>query len=299
MNKYLEDFLNYLEVERRYSNETIINYRIDIEQFIKYCNENNLLNFSSITYEELRNYLQYLFKNNYSNKTISRHISSLRSYYKYLINKDIIKTNPIELLSSPKNEFRLPIYLNTIELEELMEVPNRESKIGKRDLLILEMFYSTGVRLSELVNIKINDIDFNEKSILIKGKGNKERYVYYGKQCSIYLDDYINNSRSYLLNNNINDYLFINQKGNKITQSGIEFIIKKILNNSDLNIHLTPHVLRHTFATHMLNEGADLMTVKELLGHSNISTTGIYTHVSNELLRKTYLNSHPRARKDK
>lgn len=298
MLKLLESFIEYLGVEKRYSNETVENYQIDINQFIKYCEDNNIFDIKMIQYEELRKYLEYLFDKKYSNKTISRHISSLKSFYKYLINNNIINYNPTELLSSPKFEFRLPNYLNVGELDSLINTPNRETKAGKRDVLIIEMFYSTGIRLSELVNIKITDIDFTNKSIKIKGKGNKERYVFYGLICKDYLEDYLNNSRVFYLKGN-NDYLFLSQHGKQITNSGIEFIIKKLLKDSGINIRLTPHVLRHTFATHMLNEGADLLTVKELLGHSNISTTGIYTHVSNEQLRRTYLNAHPRARKEK
>lgn len=298
MKNIINEFMNYLNIQKRYSSKTIENYKIDLDQFINYININNIFDFANIEYDDLRKYLEYLYEKNYSNKTISRHISSLKSLYRYLLNKDIVNNNPTDLLSSPKMEFRLPSYLNINDLETLISTPNRESRVGKRDVLIIEMFYSTGIRLSELVNMKIKDIDFRNKTIKIKGKGNKERYVFYGHDCSIYLDDYINNSRRYYLKD-ANDYLFINQHGKKLTQSGIEYIVKKILKESNINIHLTPHVLRHTFATHMLNEGADLMTVKELLGHSNISTTGIYTHVSNEQLRRTYLNAHPRARKEK
>lgn len=295
MNKILNEFLDYLNIEKRYSSKTIDNYQIDLNQFSTFFKEKDI---KKIEYDDLREYLEFLYNKNYSNKTISRHISSLKSFYKYLLNNNIISNNPTELLSSPKSEFRLPNYLNIEELDKLLETPNIESKVGKRDILIIEMFYATGIRLSELVSIKLKDIDFNNRMIKIKGKGNKERYVFYGTNCKKYLEDYLKNSRPFYLKEE-NDHLFLNQHGKQISQSGIEYIVKKLLNESGISVHLTPHVLRHTFATHMLNEGADLMTVKELLGHSNISTTGIYTHVSNEQLRKTYLNAHPRARKDK
>lgn len=295
MYKLLEKFLAYLEIEKRYSTETIENYQIDLKQFMMFFKEQDI---KQIEYDDLREYLEFLYNKNYSNKTISRHISSLKSFYKYLLNNDLIKNNPTELLSSPKAEFRLPNYLNVDELDKLIETPNKDSKIGKRDALIIEMFYATGIRLSELVSIKLKDIDFSNRMIKIKGKGNKERYVFYGTNCERYLKDYLKNSRPFYLKE-ASDYLFINKHGKQISNSGIEYIIKKLLKESGISAHLTPHVLRHTFATHMLNEGADLMTVKELLGHSNISTTGIYTHVSNEQLRKTYLNAHPRARKEK
>ena len=292
----IEEFLKYLSIEKKYSNKTIENYSIDLEQFTNYLKSINIYNIKDVSYEVLRKYLEYLYNNKYSNKTICRHISSIKSYYKFLINKGYLKDNPSELLNSPKMEFRLPNYLNIIDLEKIISIPNRETKIGKRDILILEMFYSTGIRLSELVNIKISDIDKSNRQIKVLGKGSKERIVFFSIKCLEYLDDYLNNSRIFLLKEN-NDYLFLNNKGKKLSTSGVEYIIRQILLKSDLSVHLTPHTLRHTFATHMLDEGADLMTVKELLGHENISTTGIYTHVSNEHLRKAYLNSHPRARK--
>ncbi len=292
----IEEFLKYLSIEKKYSNKTIENYSIDLEQFTNYLKSINIFNIKDVSYEILRKYLEYLYNNKYSNKTICRHISSIKSYYKFLINKGYLKDNPSELLNSPKMEFRLPNYLNIIDLEKILSIPNRETKIGKRDILILEMFYSTGIRLSELVNIRISDIDKSNRQIKVLGKGSKERIVFFSIKCLEYLDDYLNNSRIFLLKEN-NDYLFLNNKGKKLSTSGVEYIIRQILLKSDLSVHLTPHTLRHTFATHMLDEGADLMTVKELLGHENISTTGIYTHVSNEHLRKAYLNSHPRARK--
>jgi len=299
MQEYIDDFIEFLEIEKKYSKETTENYKIDLYLFLNYCKEYKLNKFSNITYDDLRKYLVYLSKEKkYSNKSISRHISSLHSLYNYLIDEGVIENNPMNLINSPKKEFRLPVYLTSNELEDIINTPDRTKKVGKRDVLILEMFYSTGIRLSELVNIKISDIDFINKKIKILGKGSKERYVLYGDRCKEYLEDYINNTRKYYLKEASN-YLFLNQHGKVLTTSGIEYIVKNVLKQSGTNIKLTPHVLRHTFATHMLNEGADLMTVKELLGHSDLSTTGIYTHVSNEHLRKTYLNAHPRARRGK
>ena len=292
----IEEFLKYLKIEKRYSDKTIENYQIDLEQFSLYLKDSNIFNIKDVSYNTLRKYLEYLYEKKYSNKSICRHISSIKSYYKFLINNNYIKENPSLLLNSPKMEFRLPNYLNIIDLEKILSIPDTNTKIGKRDILILEMFYSTGMRLSELVSIKLSDIDKKNRQIKVLGKGSKERIVFFTSTCLEYIEDYLNNSRPYLLKKD-NEYLFINGKGDNLSSSGVEYIIRQILRKSNLNIHLTPHTLRHTFATHMLNEGADLMTVKELLGHESISTTGIYTHVSNEHLRKTYLSSHPRARK--
>lgn len=299
MKEIINDYLSFIEIEKKYSKETVLNYRIDLEMFNDYLIDNKLSNFRTIEYEDLRKYLVFLSNcKKYSNKSIARHISSLHSFYNYLMDEGIINNNPMNLISAPKKELRLPNYLTNNELEDIENSINTNTKIGKRDALIFEMFYSTGIRLHELVNIKLSDIDFNEKKIKILGKGSKERYVLYGSKCDYLLKDYLENARISFMKEAI-DYLFLSIKGRQISTSGIEYITKKILDNSGLNIKLTPHVLRHTFATHMLNDGADLMTVKELLGHSNLSTTGIYTHVSNEHLRKEYLNAHPRARKEK
>jgi integrase/recombinase XerC len=298
MKEYIDEFIEFLEIEKHYSKETTTNYKIDLHLFLDYCNKNKFQNFGIIQYDDLRKYLFFLSNDKkYSNKSISRHISSLHSLYNFLIDERVIDNNIMNLVNSPKKEIRLPIYLTSNEIEKVISIPNTDTIEGKRDILILEMFYSTGIRLSELVNIKLKDIDFNNKKIKILGKGMKERYVLYGDKCQKYLKEYLNILSK--LRNNDNNYLFLNKNGQKISKSGIEYIIKKILNQSGISVKLTPHVLRHTFATHMLNEGADLMTVKELLGHSDLATTGIYTHVSNEHLRRTYLNAHPRARKGK
>lgn len=298
MVEKLTKYLEYLNVEKRYSTKTIENYNIDLSLFVKFLKENNIDNFNIVSYDDLRKFLEFLYKKNYSNKTISRHISSLKSFFKYLVNNEYINNNPTDLLSLPKMEFRLPKYLTIEELEKILSTAKENKKTSERDLLILEIFYSTGIRLSELSNIKIEDIDNKNRTIIIKGKGNKERYVFYSRECSKCLKNYLENNRN-ALNIKGSNYLFLSTKGNQLTPAGIEYIVNNIFIHSGINTQLTPHVLRHTFATHMLNEGANLMTVKELLGHSNIATTGIYTHVSNEQLRRTYLSSHPRARKDK
>ena len=264
---------------------------------IDFCDSNKINNYKKIDFEFIRSYLKFLYSLKYSNKTISRHLSSLRSFFKYLLKENIIENNPTLLISTPKKEQRLPNFISEIDLEKLFSIPNIEEPLGDRDELILRMFYATGIRLSELSNMKVNDIDFCNRRIRIFGKGNKERYVLYGENCHKSLQRYLNNGRLKLLKQE-NDYLFLNNKGENLSSGGIEYIINKIVKKSNTtNNHITPHTFRHTFATSMLNEGSDLVTVKELLGHSNLSTTSIYTHVSNEHLRNVYLNSHPRARK--
>lgn len=285
----LDKFLNYLK-NKDYSLNTINAYRKDLTIFLKFSN--NKIN---VDYNFLRTYLQFLYNKKYSNKSISRNISSLKSFYKYLVKFDIIKDNPCLFINFPKTEKKLPNFINYNDLEVLFKAPDKSDTLGLRNLLILELLYSCGMRVSELVNIKLSDIDFNNNRIYILGKGKKERYVLYGEVCSNILNDYLINSRPVLNKNS--EYLLLNKFGNKITDRSIRMIIDDIVKKSCLKLNISPHTLRHTFATHLLNEGADLKIVQELLGHENISTTGIYTHVSNEHLRKVYLEAHPRARR--
>ena len=289
----IEKFLKYLELERNYSSNTINSYKIDLEEYNNYLKENNK-NIKDTDYKFVRSYLTYMFNKKYEKKTISRHISTLRSYYKYLLEEKIIKKNPMILISNPKLDKKLPNFLYYDELEILLNIPDKSTTLGLRDALILELLYSTGIRVSELINIKIKDINFSDKKILIFGKGSKERYVLYGNILNDLLDLYLKESRSKLNKNS--DYLILNKNGSKITDRGIRLIIANIIKKGTVDFHVSPHTLRHTFATHMLENGADLKSVQELLGHENLSTTQVYTHVTNERLRSVYLKTHPRAK---
>jgi len=291
----IEAFLNYLEYERNYSKYTILNYKRDIQLFINFLNREAIGSFNDVDYRVVRNFLVTLYDHNYAKKTIARIISSLRSLYHYLLKEHIIKDNPMELVSNPKQDQKLPSFLYYNELEELQNASD-SSNLGIRDALILELLYSTGMRVSELVNVKVPDIDFYNCQIKVLGKGNKERYVIFGEICLDLINKYINENRSKLVKEKTNNYLLVNNHGEKLTPRGVEYIIDHIIKKGHLKMKLTPHTLRHTFATHMLNEGADLKSVQELLGHENLSTTQIYTHVSNERLRSVYLDNHPRAR---
>ncbi len=295
-NKKLEKFLDYLRYQRNYSENTITNYQNDIEEFLVFINKEGIKDFTKVTYSDIRFYLTDLYNKKFSRNTVSRKLSSLRSFYKYLLSEGDINDNPFSLVSSPKKEMILPKFLYYEELEKLFKVPNIKTPLGQRDLLILEILYATGIRVSELVNIKIKDIDFYNKTIDIVGKGNKERYVSFGAYCQDILEKYINDGRIKLLKGNDTDILLLNNNGKGLTTRGIRLILDKLINQAAINTNVTPHMIRHTFATHMLNEGADLLTVQELLGHANLSTTQVYTHVTDEHLRSVYLNCHPRAK---
>ena len=228
------------------------------------------------------------------NKTISRHISTLRSFFKYLKQKGKIETNPMTLISNPKLEKKLPKVISYSDLEVILKALDDGSILGDRNTLILEMLYSTGVRVSELVSIKVEDIDLQEQEIRILGKGNKERIVLYGERCRDLIQRYLKKSYP-TLNQKQEPYFFLGVRGHKLNERQVRKIMDDAVLRAGTKLHISPHVLRHTFATHMLNEGADLRSVQQLLGHESLSTTTIYTHVSNERLRNVYLHTHPRA----
>jgi len=296
MEDRVVEFIEYIEFERSYSIHTVKNYELDLYEFIEYLKTEKINKLDKVDYQVIRKYLSYLHDKDIKNKSISRKVSSLRSFFKYLKNNDFIKDNPTILISNPKLEKRLPKFLYYNDLDKILNNFNLESIYEIRDYFILELLYSTGIRVSELINIKLKDINKYNREIRILGKGNKERIVLYGKVCAEKMDFYLNESRVHL-NKVGSEYLLLNKNGNKLTTRYIEDMVNRVCLRSGIKEKVTPHTLRHTFATHMLNEGADLKTVQELLGHSNLSATGIYTHVSNERLRQVYLNSHPRAKK--
>jgi integrase/recombinase XerC len=294
--KIINSYLDYLKYQKNYSDYTVLNYKNDILEFFEYLSSENL-EFNKIEYSDIRFYLMYLKdEKNDINSSISRKLSSLRGFYKYMANEGIIKTNIFSLVNGPKKSKKLPRYFEYNELEELFNVCD-DTRMGQRDLLILEMLYGTGVRVGELVNIKVKDIDLSSKSILILGKGNKERIVTYGEYCEEALVTYLNDGY-HRLNVSNEDYLFLNKNGGVITERGVRYVLEQIIKKTSLNKNISPHMLRHSFATHLLNEGCDLITVQKLLGHESIKATQIYTHVTTDRLKEVYYNSFPRAKKD-
>lgn len=295
--QYLEDYIRYLTYERQYSKYTVVNYESDILEFMDYLNSEGI-ELLKIDYSLIRSYLSYLFnKKEDNNTTVSRKISSLRGFYKYLSNNGFIKNNPFRLVSLPKKSKHLPKYFYYNELEELFNICDTKTPLGQRDELILEMLYATGVRVSELVNIQITDINEYDMTIKILGKGNKERIVAFGEYAKEALDLYLSDGRKFL---NVKDsnYLFLNHIGGHLTTRGVRDILNRIIKKTSLDKNISPHMLRHTFATHLINEGCDLLAVSELLGHESISATQIYTHVTTEHLKDVYFHTHPRAYMD-
>ena len=288
-NKDLTEYINYLRVNRNYSDYTLVNYENDIKEFFLFLNSEGL-DYLDITYQDLRGLLEEYKNKKYKSTSIRRKISSLKGFYKYLVRNNKININPFIYVTLPKKEKKLPKFLNTNEMDELFIPVDFDDFLRIRNRLIIELLYATGIRVSELVNIKLNDI--TDDSIKILGKGDKERIVFFNDVCKKYLDKYL------IKRNEISkcDYLIINHNGKNITTRMIRIIINDLIKQTSIMKHVSPHVIRHTFATHLLNNGCDLLTVQELLGHSSISTTGIYTHVSTEHIREVYYKTHPRSK---
>ena len=294
--KELINFLAYLEVQKNYSVYTRNNYQRDIEDFLTFCSERKI-SYQVLTYPEAQSYLVYLYEEKKNQaSSVSRKISAIRRFYQYLSNQNIVQNSSFSLLKLPKKEKRLPKFFAYNELEELFCIPDQSTPLGQRDAVILEMLYATGIRVSELVGIEIEDIHLTDKTIHILGKGNKERIVYFNQVTANRLKKYLADGRK-ILNQKQLSFLFLNQHGGQLTARGVEDILERIIQKTSLNKHISPHMIRHSFATHLLNEGCDLLSVQQLLGHESLSATSIYTHVTTDRLKEVYLHTHPRARK--
>ena len=285
-SKLIDDFLRYLLIDKGYSKNTISSYKQDLNRFSIYF---KIKHIKDINNSDLKEYIKSL---NLNEKSISRIISCFKSFYKFLIIENIVKTNPTDGLYMPKVKKSLPNVLSIDDVTRLLDV-KLDDDFSYRNKAMIELMYATGLRVSELVELKLSDLDFNDDIIRIIGKGNKERIIPIGDFAKDYLLKYINNHRGNMLKGINTDYVFLNNHGKKMTRQGFFKIIKKLANESGISAEISPHTLRHSFASHLLKYGADLRTIQELLGHSDISTTQIYTHVANEELRKNYDEYHP------
>jgi integrase/recombinase XerC len=293
-----EMFFRYLSLEKNASLHTIRSYERDLSDFFRFFeNKERPLSIQEVTYLHIREYLTYLMRQEFSRRTISRKLSGLRSFYRYLVREKVIEDNPFQLVTTPKLPKVLPKVLYQEEMNALMNQPDLGTPLGIRDRAILEMLYASGIRVSELVGLKVEDVDLSIGVALVFGKGAKERYVPIGSKAVESIQKYLKEVRPQLIRYSSDDHrgLFLNAKGGVLTDRSIRRIVDKYINQAAVSLKASPHTFRHSFATHLLDGGADLRTVQELLGHVNISTTQIYTHVSKERLRETYFRSHPRA----
>jgi tyrosine recombinase XerC len=289
MEKYIEKFIRYLEIEKNYSLHTILNYRLDLEDFRRFAGDIDL---EKVDYLSLRKYLAVLKEKNLGTRTIGRRLSALRSFFRFLTREGYIKTNPILVLSSPKLDKHLPQFMTEEETAKLIEsafAKNEKDERGLRDRAILETFYSTGMRVSEVVGMNVEDIDFISGIVKVMGKGKKERVVPIGDAAIQAIRKYLDKRKRQ------SDVVFLNKNGKRITTRGVRDIVWKYIRLAGIKQGVSAHTLRHSFATHLLNRGADLRTVQELLGHANLSTTQIYTHLTTERLKSVYDKAHPHA----
>ena len=287
-------FLEYLKLARGVSDETLRAYKADLSDFVAFCETQN--RFIPETFDQyfVRRYLSNLRARNLARTTINRKLACLRTFMKYLVNIDEIETNYAKLVRTPKEQKRLPNFLSEVEVQKLISAADTSSFAGLRDRSILEMLYSTGMRVSELVKLKIEDINLPRTSAIVKGKGNKERLVFFGSYAQEIIARYLKERKKLISKS---DALFVNLNGGKLTDRSVRIILKKYAKAAGITQNVSPHTLRHSFATHMLNRGADLRDLQELLGHSSLAATQIYTHISTARLEEQFTKYHPRARK--
>lgn len=289
----LKEFENYLKNGRKYSINTVNSYLSDINIFLEYLKESKI-NYKDVNCEVIRTYLKYLDEAKYKSSSINRLLSSLNDYYNYLVKMKYVKYNYFKDINRPRKEKKLPNFINYEEYMTLIKQIEKEENefLRTRNLLFLEILFDTGLRVSEAVNIKLSDINKNECSIRVLGKGKKERIVYFGEYALSYLNHYMTIRVG--INSLDKNYLFLNKNYTKLTRRGAEYLINSVTKQALLKQKVTPHTLRHSFATEMLNNGCDIRSVQELLGHKSLSTTGIYTHVTNEVVRTEYLKAFKR-----
>ena len=288
---YINKYIDYIKFERKLSHNTIESYQNDLTDLYLFFNEDII----KVSDEQMVKYIHSL--SNLNARSLAHHITVINSFYEFLISEEIIKANPCEGIKSPKLPSKLPNYLTEEEVDKLMNV-NLDSPFSYRNKAMLELLYATGLRVSELISLKFNDIDLNNDFVRVIGKGSKERIVPMSDLAVKWLGIYLNQYRPIILKNKDSEYLFISNALKPISRQGFFKIIKQEVRRAGINKDVSPHVLRHSFATHLLNHGADLRVIQELLGHSDISTTQIYTHLVNEKIKKDYEEYHPRSHKN-
>ncbi|MEW5895701.1 MAG: tyrosine recombinase XerC [Candidatus Omnitrophota bacterium] len=287
MNRYIDKFLSYLEIEKNYSRHTVVNYAVDLNEFLKFIGDSTSV--QAVSYLHFRRFLAHLRLMNYKSRTLARKLSSMRSFFKFLHREGLIKDNPSLLLSTPKIDKTLPKFLSEQDTVKLLEAPSGRSETALRDRAMFETLYSSGIRVSELVGMNVDSVDTIGNMVKVEGKGKKERLVPIGDVAVSAIRDYLASRQ------NTARALFLNTNGNRLTDRSVRNIINKYILKTSVLMRVSPHTLRHSFATHMLDHGADLRCVQELLGHSHLSTTQIYTHVTTDKMKKVYDQAHPRA----
>jgi tyrosine recombinase XerC len=295
MQEVFRKYMEYLRVERNASPYTVRNYAASLLEFFHYVKEKDIASLKDVTKQTLRDYLSYLMQKGFAKSSIARRLSAIRSFYRYLMREEMIPANPAATTVSPRLDKRLPSFLTVEEAKRLIESPDLTTPQGLRDRALLEMLYASGLRISELVRMDMDQVNLQTNEIRVWGKGSKERVVLMGTPAAAALTDYIERGRPGLLAGKKSHAMFLNRYGGRLPARRVQKILDKYARAIDKKVH--PHMLRHTFATHLLDGGADLKVVQELLGHADLSSTQIYTHVTQSRARKIYLSAHPLARK--
>jgi len=295
MEELLERFLTYLWAAKNASPYTVKNYGTDIGQFLDYCGKQGVSSLEQVDRSLLRSYLAELGTAGYVKASIARRVAELRSFGDFLVREEVLERNPFRLISAPRVPKRLPQYLTVAEVEALLAAPDTSTPLGLRDRAIIEVLYAAGLRVSELAGMDVADVSLAQARVRVMGKGNKERIGLLGQQAVRAVRAYLEAGRPALLSKHPTDALWLNHRGGRLTVRGVALMLNKAAKQTDIHTPVSPHVLRHTFATHLLDGGADLRVVQELLGHANLATTQIYTHVSQSRAREVYLRAHPRA----
>ena len=285
----LRSFFNYLIIEKGLSNNTIDAYETDLNSFIKWINKNKITNYLEVKESDINKYISYLFSSKLKSSSVNRKLSSLKSFYLFLVKKNHIDSSPVSEIISPKQEKYLPASMSETEVEKLLNSPDIFNDTERRDKAMIEMLYATGMRISELVDLKITNLDLNRSVVKVMGKGSKERLIPFGEAASEALSNYLKFRKK-----SASREVFISNRGKKITRVAFWQRIKIYLRRENLKNSISPHTLRHAFATHLLNRGADLRSVQLLLGHSDLSTTQIYTHIAKHRLGDVLKKHHPR-----
>ena len=296
MQEVFNKYINYLEAERNASRYTVRNYTHDLLDFFSYLKGIEISSLSEVDKQILRGYLSRLVKDGFAKVSISRKLSAIRSFYRYLLREKLVATSPVAQTSSPKLDKRLPDFLTPVETVRLLEASDLATPQGLRDRALMELLYASGLRVSELVSLDLGQINLNTGEIRVWGKGAKERVVLMGKPAALALNAYLSQGRPQLLGKKKNNALLINRDGGRLTGRSIQRTLTKYARLAGIKKRVHPHMLRHTFATHLLDGGADLRVVQELLGHANLVSTQIYTHVTKSQAKKVYLSAHPLAR---
>ena len=297
MQEVFNKYINYLEAERNAAAYTVRNYTTDLLDFFNFLREKKISSLNEVDKRILRDYLSYLMEQGFVKASIARKLSAIRSFYRYLMREGMVPTSPVATTSSPKLDKRLPSFLSIEEVNRLLEAPDLTAPQGQRDRALLELLYASGLRVSELANLDIKQVNLDTDEIRVRGKGDKERIVLMGKPAAEALRTYFQQGRPKLFGAKIRmtNAVFINRDGERLTERSVQRLLEKYAKIAGIEKRVYPHMLRHTFATHLLDGGADLRVVQELLGHANLSSTQIYTHVTKSQARKVYLSAHPMA----